>query len=192
VFIRKRSVLARTAVATAAAAATALAIGVIPRVAPPAAGFGALDDSDEAPQSAGRPLMASVTPDRLSAALGRPYGVRFAADTASDRVEVSGASLAEGGRLDVVLFGGLPGSVHGMACEVGRTDVEGAAELLAACARVAAGDSGAPVVAAWIRAELGAPAGGGAWSAVVGATRYALRAVPAEGSWALAMSPEGS
>lgn len=174
----------------AATALTALISGVMQKEAAPAVGF-------EESQAATRAVMASVTPTRLSAVIGQPYGVRFttdsAADTDGDRVEVSGANLAGGGRLDVVLFGGLPGSVRAMACEVTRADVQSAAGLLGECARVAAGDAGAPVVASWIRTELDGPAGdgGGAWSAVVGATHYAVRADPA-GSWVLSMSPDGS
>ena len=174
----------------AATALTALISGVMHQEATPATGF-------EESQAATRAVMTSVTPARLSAVIGQPYGVRFttdsAADTDSDRVEVSGTNLTGGGRLDVVLFGGLPGSVRAMACEVTHADVDSAAGLLGECARVAAGDPGAPVVASWIRTELDGPAGDGdgAWSAVVGATHYALRTDPA-GSWVLSMSPDGS
>ena len=190
-------------VVTAVAAAILLAIAATPRVAPPVADFGE-------PQAAAQALMTSVTPTRLSAIIGQPYGLRFTTDSATDtdsnRVEVSGTNLTGGGRLDVVLFGALPGSVRAMACEVTRADVESAAGLLGECARVAAGDAGAPVVASWIRTELTGPVGDndggdndgsdsdahGAWSAVVGPTRYALRAVPAGPSWSLSMSPDGS
>jgi len=190
------SALAVTTV-TAVTAVIVLVIAATPGVAPPVADF-------EEPQAATQALMTSVTPTRLSAILGQPYALRFttdsATDTDSDRVEVSGTNFTGGGRLDVVLFGGLPGFVHAMACEVTRADVESATGLLGECARVAAGDAGAPVVASWIRTELDGPVGDsngdgdgdGAWSAVVGPTRYALRAVPAARSWALSMSPDGS
>lgn len=184
-----------------ASALTAFAIAMAPRAAPQATAL-------ERPRAATQATMTSVTPARLSAIIGQPYGLRLASatdddmssadgdtaetDGAADRVEVSGTDLAGGGRLDLVLFGGLPGSVHAMACEVTRADVQSAAGLLGECARVAAGDAGAPVVASWIRTELDGPAGDGdgAWSAVVGATHYALRALPAGHSWALSMSPD--
>ncbi|HEU5331217.1 MAG TPA: hypothetical protein VFU73_00585 [Actinocrinis sp.] len=181
----------------AATTLTAVIIAVMPRAAPPAMAF------EESQAATTRALMTSVTPARLSAVIGQPYGLRFATTTApepaatgtaTDRVEVSGTNLTGGGHLDVVVFGGLPGSVRAMACEVTRAEVQSAAAMLGACARVAAGDAGAPVVASWIRTELGGPAGDGdgTWSAVVGATHYALRAIPAGRSWTLSMSPDGS
>ena len=191
-------VLAALAVTTIIAVAD-----LAPRVATPVAVV-------EEPQAATQPLMTSVTAARLSAILEQPYGVRFTdsdADVDTDRVEVSGTDLTGGGRLDVVLFGGLPGSVRSMACEITGADVESAAGLLGECARVAAGDAGAPVVASWIRTELDGPVGdsgsgddsnssgsgdGSAWSAVVGPTRFTLRAIPAARSWSLSMSPDGS
>jgi hypothetical protein len=136
--------------------------------------------------------MQTVTVDRIDAVIGQKYRLRFSLDTGGSHVDESSAQLGGGGRLDVVLFGGLPRSVHAMACEVTQMDQRGAADLLGDCARVVAGDGGAPVVASWIQTSLRTPPNADSTSAIVGATRYALRAVPATGAWVLCMSPTTS
>ena len=133
--------------------------------------------------------MRTVTADRIDAVIGQKYRLRFSPGTGTSHVDESSAQVDGGGRLDVVLFGGLPRYVHAMACEVTRTDQRGAADLLGDCARVVAGDGGAPVLASWIQTSLRTPPSADGASAILGATRYALRAVPATGAWVLCMSP---
>jgi hypothetical protein len=177
------------------AVATIIVIAAVPRTATPALD-GTAPDSTAAPEQA---VITTVTADRLAAVIGGKYRLRFSSASIAQAagkderatVEESSAKLLDGGRFDVVLFGGLP-TVRSMACEVVWVDRRGAADLLGDCARVAAGDQGADRVAAWISSQLEAPARPGNPSAIVGATRYALRAIPASHAWVLAMSPRDS
>lgn len=164
-------------------AVTALAITVVPR----GSASGPTPQEREA-----QPVMRTVTADRIDAVIGQKYRLRFSPDSGGSRVDESTAQFDGGGRLDVVLFGGLPRSVHAMACEVTQMDQQGAADLLGDCARVVAGEGGASAVASWIQASLRTPANADSASSIVGTTRYALRAVPATGAWVLSMSATAS